>query len=411
MKPKHDQKFLRQAISTIPLRLRLGRDLRRLLKRGHPWVFAEALRQCPTAAPGTPVILLDHRKGEEIGRGFYDSQSALAVRMCTVEASETINDTWAEKRFTRALSLRQTLFFSQNGTGQTTGFRLFNGEGDGLPGLVVDVYGDTAVLQLDGDGANGFWHSLGIAEWVAQKLSLKCVYERPRTRGDLGRALVGIKPTAPIAFLENRIHFTAEVVQGQKTGFFLDQRENRQQIRQVAAGKRVLNLFGYTGGFSVYAGLGGASHVTTVDLAKPAIETAKHHWQLNGLPANQHQTIVGDAFEFLEQANKRHTQWELVIIDPPSFASAKKAVPQALTAYQKLVAAGASATTPAGLLAMASCSSHVTLNDFLEVCTEGISTAKRRATVLVINGQPPDHPTPLALPEFRYLKFVLMRVE
>lgn len=389
-----------------PIQLRLARDLTRSVKRGHPWVFAEALRQLPPAPPGTQAVLLDNKKGREIGRGFYDPRSPLAFRVCTTEPGETLNAHWAETRLARALTLRQTLFDEQ-----TSGFRLFNGEGDGLPGLICDIYGDTAVLQLDGPGPAGFWDMAGVARWVAQALSLSCVYERGRAGGQAGQLLLGKLPSGPVPFLENGARFSVDVIHGQKTGFFLDQRDNRQKIRELAAGRRVLNVFGYTGGFSVCAGLGGARHVITVDVAAPALEAAGQHWQLNGLPPTAHETAAADAFQFLAGAAEQRKTWDLVIVDPPSFASSKAAVSKAIAAYQKLIAAGAAVTTPEGLLAVASCSSHVTPEVFLSACEEGISMARRRATVLHIGGQPADHPSPLALPEFRYLKFVLLRVE
>ncbi len=395
---------LLQPRSGQPLQLRLARDLTRAIKRGHPWVYAEALRQLPPASPGAPAVLLDNKKGREIGRGFYDPHSPLALRICTTEPDEKINERWAQKRLERALALRHTLFDER-----TTGFRLCNGEGDGLPGLIADVYGDSAVLQLDGAGPAGFWDAAGIADWLAQVLSLRCVYERGRTEG---KSLVGDIPAAPIVFLENGIRFAVDVVRGQKTGFFLDQRDNRQKIRELAAGRRVLNLFGYTGGFSVYAGLGGASQVTTVDIAAPALAAAQANWALNELPPAKHEVVAADAFEFLAEAAANRRFWDVVVVDPPSFAASQAAVPKAMAAYQKLIAAAAAAVTlPTGLLAAASCSSHVSLEAFLSACEEGISLARRRATVLHLGGQPADHPTPLALPEFRYLKFVLMRVE
>jgi 23S rRNA (cytosine1962-C5)-methyltransferase len=202
-----------------------------------------------------------------------------------------------------------------------------------------------------------------------------------------------------------------DIIQGQKTGFFLDQRENRQLIRQVAAGRQTLNLFGYTGGFSVYAGLGGATHVTTVDLAGPALEAAQQNWQLNQLSPAAHETVKADGFEFLAQAAQQKRRWDLVIVDPPSFAHSRGDVEKAVGAYQSLIGAAAAITRPEGLLAAASCSSHIDLARFLAACEEGISQTRRRATILSITGQPADHPTPLPLPEFRYLKFVLMRVE
>lgn len=397
---------LLQPRSDQPVQLRLARDLTRAIKRGHPWVYAEALRQLPLAPPGTQAVLLDNKKGREIGRGFYDPHSPLALRICTTEPGEILNERWAQKRLERALALRRTLF-----DGRTTGFRLFNGEGDGLPGLIADLYGDSAVLQLDGAGPAGFWDAAGIAAWLAQALSLRCVYERGERGRSEGKSLVGDIPAAPVVFLENGVRFAVDVVRGQKTGFFLDQRDNRQKIKELAAGRRVLNLFGYTGGFSVYAGLGGASQVTTVDIAAPALAAAQANWELNDLPPAKHETVAADAFEFLADAAAGRRFWDLVVVDPPSFASSKAAVPKAIAAYQKLIAAAAAVTLPNGLLAAASCSSHVGLEAFLSACEEGISLARRRATVLHLGGQPADHPSPLALPEFRYLKFVLMRVE
>jgi 23S rRNA (cytosine1962-C5)-methyltransferase len=390
-----------------PLQLRLARDLTRSIKRGHPWIYAEALRQLPPAPPGTPALLLDNKKGREIARGFYDPHSPLAFRVCTTAPGEKLNERWAQKSFERALALRRMLFDQD-----TTGFRLFNGEGDGLPGLVCDIYGDGAVLQLDGAGPSGFWHALGIAQWLAQALPVNWVYERSRVEGNtVERPLLGETPSTPLHFLENGVSFAVDVVWGQKTGFFLDQRDNRQKIREVAAGRRVLNIFGYTGGFSIYAGLGGARHVTTVDLAAPALAAAQANWALNDLPPPLHEVVAADAFEFLAQAAEQGTFWDLVIVDPPSFAASQAAVPKAIAAYQKLIGAAAGVTAPGGLLAAASCSSHVGLEAFLSACEEGVSLARRKATVLYLGGQPADHPTPLALPEFRYLKFVLMRVE
>jgi 23S rRNA (cytosine1962-C5)-methyltransferase len=397
-----------QNYTNSPLKLKLARNLTRAIKQGHPWVFAEALRELPPAPPGSPAILLDNKKGRVIGRGFYDPHSSLALRICTVEAEQTLHDDWARSRFEQALALRRTWFDDR-----TTGFRLFNGEGDGLPGLICDLYGEVAVMQFDGAGAAGFWNPGGIAAWLVQTLPIRWVYRRSQARLAASEELLrGDSPMPwPVPFLENGVRFTADVSRGQKTGFFLDQRDNRQRIKAVAAGRRVLNLFGYTGGFSVYAGLGGASQVTTVDLAEPALAVAHTHWCLNGLEPANHKIAKADAFHFLEQAGQARQRWELVVLDPPSFAASKEAVPQAVAAYQRLISGAAAVTTRSGLLAAASCSSHIDPETFLQLCTGGISQARRQATVLGIYGQPADHPWPLACPELRYLKFVLLRLE
>jgi 23S rRNA (cytosine1962-C5)-methyltransferase len=386
------------------LKLQLARDLTRTLKRGHPWVYQDALRELPPAEAGSQARLFDRRGRYEIARGFYDPNSPIAFRVCTLSPNQSPSDGWVRRQLEQALRLRRSLFDRQ-----TTGFRLCHGEGDGLPGLVCDLYGQFAVIQLDGDGPAGFYDTAGVAAWLVEMLSVQGVYLQQR--GTIGQWLIGTAPGQPVPFLENGVRFTANPVDGQKTGFFLDQRENRAQIRTVAADKRVLNLFGYTGGFSVYAGLGGAADVTTIDLAAPALAMAEDHWQLNKLDPVHHRTVTADAFQFLEEAAQQEKQWDLVILDPPSFAPSEKAVAGARAAYQKLIAAGAAVTAPQGLLAAASCSSHIDLSTFLNLCEEGVSQARRRATVLAIHGQPPDHPAPLALPEFRYLKFVLIRLE
>ena len=408
------------------LRLQLSRDLIRTLKRGHPWVFADALHERPPALPGSLALLLNPQ-GKPLALGMYDPGPSLCFRACVVatdgdggtrgarpavrgDASRKrpaleLSEAWAANQLTRARDLRNALL-----SDDSTGYRLVNGEGDGMPGLVVDVYAETAVIRLDGEGPAGFWHAPGVARWVEQALGVTCVVERSRGE-EGGRTLVGSAPTEPVTFLENGVWFTADVLRGQKTGFFLDQRENRARVRSLSAGRRVLNLFGYTGGFSVYAGMGGASHVTTVDLAAPAIDAAQSHWRMNGLPHREHEPVVADVFDFLEQSARSGSRWDLVIADPPAFAPNQAAVPKALAAYRRLIAASAAVTEPGGWLCAASCSSHVALPEFLDACEEGIGLARRRATVLGIFGQPFDHPAPLAMPEYRYLKFVIMRVD
>ncbi len=393
--------------SSSPVVLRLNRDLVRMIKRGHPWVYGDALRELPKAPAGSPAVLLDNRKGQPVARGFYDPGCPVALRICETDPDLKLDDRWAERRLKAALTLRR-LF---SASGQTTGFRLFNGEGDGLPGLVADVYADTAVVKLDGEGPIGFWQVNEIAQWIARELKLNCVYERQKERGVTGRPLFGSEPVQPVMFSEHGLPFTADIVRGQKTGFFLDQRDNRQLIRAWAKDASVLNVFSYTGGFSVAAGAGGASQVTSVDIAPAAIEAANHHWRLNGLPESQHTGVAADAFDFLAQSASERRRWDIVILDPPSFAPNRESVPKAMSAYQNVVEAGSRVTAPHGMLAVASCSSHIDLPMFQECCEEGISRARRRGTVVTIAGQPSDHPTPLALPEFRYLKFVLLRLD
>jgi 23S rRNA (cytosine1962-C5)-methyltransferase len=392
-----------------PIKLQLSRDLVKTIKRGHAWVYAEALRKLPDASPGSPAVLLDNRGGREIARGYYDPTSPIAFRVCTTNPAVRINRAWAENQFLAAAALRNSMQFEAQ---QTNAYRLFNGEGDGLPGLVCDLYADHAVIATDGSGADNFWDAPQIAGWLNQQLGIKNVLLKSRSaEGKTITSVFGQAPQRPVEFVENGVDFSADLLHGQKTGFYLDQRDNRQRIRQLAMQKHVLNVFAYTGGFSVYAGLGGALEVTTIDQAEPALKAAKEHWRINGLDPKQHHVEGEDAFEYLKNAANQNLQWDLVILDPPSFAPSEAALPQARQAYTRLIELGAKLTTPGGMLAAASCSSHVDRAAFLQIIEQSISQARRKATLLGIHGQPADHPAPLVMPELSYLKFVLLSLD
>ncbi len=391
--------------TSSPVKLQLSRDLVKTIKRGHAWVYANALRSLPKAPPGTPAILLDNRGGREIARGYFDPISPIAFRVCSTSGTP-LDQQWAETQMTQAIALRKRLFDPRS----TTGYRLFNGEGDDLPGLVVDIYNRVAVVVTDGIAPGGFWQVSNIAEWLAGQLDLDRVIHRSREMEQPG-VIIGSTISDPIRFLENGLQFTADLIHGQKTGFFLDQRENRQRIIPLAQGRSVLNVFGYTGGFSVYAGKGGAERVTTLDTAAPALEFATHHWKLNNLDPGTHATIHADAFEFLAESVRKDQVWDLVILDPPSFAPSENAVPQAVQAYTKLIALGAQCTAKKGIIAAASCSSHIHTQAFLDIIENAVSQARRKAAILGVYGQPPDHPAPLVMPELRYLKFVLLHLD
>ena len=388
------------------IKLQLSKNLVKKIKQGHSWVYRQALRNTPNVEPGTQAILLDNRGGREVARGFYSPNSPIALRICTTNMGEEINSNWAIRNMTHALNGREA-FIDSN----TSGYRLFNGEGDQLPGLVCDVYGEHAVIKLDGEAAEGFWDVGAIAGWIVENLKIKTVIQKFRNpEKEKTKVLIGVEPKSPISFKENGVQFTADILKGQKTGFFLDQRDNRLRIQRISKNKSVLNVFGYTGGFSVFAGLGNAKHVITLDLAKPALELANQHWELNGLDSSKHKIIAADAFEFLDENMKKGNKWVLVILDPPSFAPSEESLPKAILAYTKLISLGAQVTEKNGLLAAASCSSHIGQEQFLEICAESISKARRKATVIGVHGQPMDHPSPLIMPELRYLKFILMKL-
>ena len=393
---------VRLSASTQPVIVHLRKDLTRDIKRGHVWLYGDAVDR-PRAPSGSYALLID-RHGQKIASGIYDADHPIVLRICRTTAPWDLNQEWFNGCMETALKLRHGLRATE-----TTGFRLINGEGDGLPGLVVDVYGDVGVVKLDGGAPQHFYDVRQVAEWLVKNTSCRTVIERSRQRGEPARLRTGAMPDQPIDFLENGLKFSADVLHGQKTGFFLDQRENRHLIRQLASDQSVLNLFSFSGGFSVAAGVGGCRHATSVDLAPAAIEAADHHWQLNGLDVQKHQGVVSDVFAFLESVPAGKC-WDIVICDPPSFAPSERTKRAAEEAYQRLALLSAKIVSPGGLIALASCSSHIDAANFEELNLAGIGRARRRATLIANRSLPLDHPTPFAMPELRYLKFQLLRL-
>lgn len=386
-----------------PIKIQLKKDLARSIKQGHAWIFSDAI-DTPNAPSGTSAELRG-RRGEVIASGMYCCEHPIPLRVCKTRPPWALDDDWFLDRLQSAILLREELIDSQ-----TTGYRLVSGEGDGLPGLVVDRYGRTAVIKLDAGAPLAFYQTQSIANWLANRLNLERVVFRPRGRGTKGLPLVGEMPIAPVEFLENGMRFTADVISGQKTGFFLDQRDNRHWVRSLSKGKRVLNLFSFSGGFSIAAGLGGAGRVTSVDIAAQAITACELHWQLNDLPSTNHQAVTGDCFEFTQQAASSQMTWDLVICDPPSFAPNQKSKANALNSYAKLARSCAAMVEANGLLALSSCSSHIGLADFANANVEGISRAGRQCKLVGERGLPGDHPTPPAMSELKYLKFQLFQL-
>ena len=385
--------------------LRLRKDLTRSIKRGHAWLYSDALELVP-AASGSVAILSDRSGEKRLASGIYDPEHAIPLRICRTQPPLALDEAWLTDQLRRAAQLRSAFF-----PPSTTGYRLVAGEGDGVPGLIIDIYDTTAVIKLDGGAPESFYVPRGIARWLSAEFGMRRVILRTRERGRGGETLLGDPPTEAVPFLENGLRFAADVVLGQKTGFFLDQRDNRALVERISRGRRVLNLYSFNGGFSVAAGRGGAEQVTSVDIAAPAIAAAEQHWLMNDLPAERHQGVTADCFNFLETCARDKQTWELVICDPPSFAPNEKSRDRALSAYGRLAQLAAKATASHGLLALASCSSHVDTLAFREVNTEALGRSRRSAMLLAENSLPLDHPTPLAMPELRYLKFQLFQLD
>lgn len=389
-----------------PHRIKMTRDLTKHIKRGNPWVFSDAVEKVKIPE-GSYGILLSH-KGEPVAHGFYSPNINLSFRVLNLE-DRKFTDKDVVTRIARAISNKKHLLTVENKC-----FRVINGEGDELPGVVADYYDGVVVMKLDGTASENFWKKEELAQYFMEQsqIPVKCVYyKRKNKEEDKGQILVGeCDNLESLEFIEHDVKFRTNIIDAAKTGFFLDQRENRNFIRNVSKDKTLLNLFGYTGGFSVYAGLGGASKVTTVDIAPQAIKASELNWEINLLPTEKHEAICTDAFEFVEEAQKSKKLWDIVITDPPSFAPNQKAVEAAKEAYIKIFAESLKLVKNEGFFAASSCSGHINFEEFLGIVQEALSKSRRRGKVLLVKGQPEDHPYPMALEEMRYLKFVYLQV-
>ena len=433
------------------LRLRVTATAETLLRGGHPWLFANSVRE--TNRPGTAgeLAVIYDRNDAFLAVGLYDPDSPIRARILHAGKPVTINENWWRGNLERALSRRTGLF-----DGQTNGHRWINGESDGWPGLVLDRYAGTLVLKM----YTAIWlprveeitrligetlkperlilrFSRNIQATAREKWRLEdgttaagarvCDPQRvagnaspannfhiiPRSEGagSQSRAPEAGPAQSTVIFQETGLSFEAEVVHGQKTGFFLDQRDNRRSVETHARGAEVLNAFSFSGGFSLYAARGGASSVTDLDISAHALESAKRNFQLNQTDAAvapcRHETIQTAAFLWLEQNTAR--TFDIVILDPPSLAKRETERAGAIQAYAKLAGNGIKALRPGGLLVAASCSAHVSAAEFFEAVHSATRRAGRGFTELKTTAHPADHPA--TFPEAQYLKCIYLRAK
>lgn len=378
------------------LKVKLTRNLRRNVMRGHPWVYREAITT-PAGIKSAQLCQVSDSKGE-LGWAIYDPHSPLALRIISTDRSPP-KPSFYESRFARAFALRANVRSES-----TNAYRLFNGEGDLLPGLVCDIYDKVAVVQFDGQGPGEFWQREFVSKWLIENAGCTSVIEKTRRSTERATELLaGEKPNMEVSIKENGSLFKVNLEKGQKTGFFLDQRENRLHIKSVSEGKSVLNLFSYTGGFSIYAGLGNAKRVASLDVSKGAIELAEQNWLLNKLDPSKHNGLCVDVFDYLRDDKE---MWDHIIVDPPSMSHSEDQRAIAKTKYIEVFAAAAKRVNKQGELSVSSCSSHISFDDFFEIIDEALSAARRTGQILRVAGQGPDHPFPHASHELRYLKFV-----
>jgi 23S rRNA (cytosine1962-C5)-methyltransferase len=384
---------------------------------------------------GDPVVVFD-RKNRFLAAGLWDPEGPIRIRVLTEGAPETVGEDLFRHRVRRALERRRALL----GAPEVTGIRLLHGESDGLSGLVADRFGDRVVLKVYSAawvphlatlarvlaGADGFGPAgppaSEVLVLVARRLErsplLPPALRHPallETAEEDGPR-PGAEPApfpgdGALPFLEHGLHFEAHPLVGHKTGFYLDQRDNRRRLRE-RTGARVLNVFSYTGGFSVAAARGGAREVTSLDVSAPALAQAERHFRLNAhepaVAAARHRTLEGDAFELLRSLATRGERFDTVVIDPPSFAKDLKSAPGALEHYTRLTTLGVALLEPGGLLVQASCSSRVSADDFHLAVHRGAREAGRPLAEIERTGHPLDHP--VVWPESAYLKALWARV-
>jgi 23S rRNA (cytosine1962-C5)-methyltransferase len=398
-----------------PVKLELQKDLARHLRNGHPWVYKRAIERAPAGLEAGAVVDVTSG-GKFVARGYYDPAGAVRVRVLTRDPAEAIGPLFWRRRIAKAVALRRAYVLSE----ETDCARLVHGESDGLPGVVIDLYDRLAVLKLYSAGLAP--HRGAILDALRGEVALDGIYGRDEeiARADAedelsdrdspparGQVLWGAEPPPEQIVREHGMRIAVDLRAGQKTGYFLDQRENRFALRRFARGRaRAANCFAYTGGFSVSAVLGGAREVISVDRDAGAMKLARRNFELNGIDPARHGFVTGDVLEFLRGEQK---PFDLIVLDPPAFAKSQKSVPAALDGYASLHRAALNVLAPGGILATASCSARVPAEDFLGAVREAASKTHTDLMLLEEKRQPPDHPALLAFPEGKYLKFFVFR--
>jgi len=376
------------------------------VRRYHPWVFSGAVKSVEGTPGDGDWVEVFSNKGGYLASGHFQSTGSIAVRLLTW-TRELPEAGFYERRITAALTLRQGAGLTDRS--DTNAFRLIFAEGDHLPGLIADYYDGHVVLQCHSAGMVSDLHSITEALQHVLGNRLKSIYHKPlKSEGTPAPGIPFLLGDASSAHvMEHGIRYRVNWVEGQKTGFFLDQRENRLLVKQLSAGKKVLNTFCYTGGFSLAALHGGATLVHSVDSSAGAIDMLRENLTLNGFPNEEHPAFVCDALQYLQE-NK--PDYDLIILDPPAYAKHLSARHNAVQGYKRLNATTIKAMKPGALLMTFSCSQVVDRKLFEATIMAAALAANRQVSILSRLSQPPDHPVSLFHPEGEYLKGLLLAV-
>lgn len=389
--------------------VRLKKNREASVARHHPWIFSGAIDKLVGNVESGDLVRVVDSNNQLLGIGAYSATSQIRVRMLNFNGEE-VNRAFYAQKIKHAVAKRKALLADEN----RTACRLIYGESDQLPGLIVDRYQDTLVCQFLFAGLEP--RKTEIVSLLAEITNCKTVFERsdttsrdkegmPQTTG----VLLGDMPQL-IRITENGMLFDVDVVTGQKTGFFLDQAENRQFVRQQSLARNVLNCFSYTGGFSVAALLGEASHVTSIDSSAPALDLLESNLALNGIDVNRHSTLNENVFHALRKFQSSGNTFDMIILDPPKFAENKNQVTKAARAYKDLALQACKLLTPGGMLVSFSCSGSIDMNLFQKITSDALLDAQRQGEIFHYLHQGEDHPIALEFPESQYLKGLACRV-
>ena len=389
--------------------IQLKRGKEESLHRFHPWVFSGAIHQTDSNIEEGDTVRVVTSSGEFIAVGHYQ-QGSIAVRVLSFSDVD-IDDAYWASRLQSALSMRQAIGLADSPTNNT--YRLVHGEGDHLPGLIIDIYGKTAVMQAHSIGMHLCRKQIAVQLVKVMGERLQHVYYKSET------TLPYMEPENGFLYggsndnvaLENGLKFYVDWLRGQKTGFFVDQRENRLLLQQYARGRRVLNMFCYTGGFSFYAMRGGAELVHSVDSSAKAIELTNRNVELNFPGDQRHKAFCEDAFKYMDNVPADNVPYDLVVLDPPAFAKHRGALHNALKGYTRLNQKAMQIIAPGGILFTFSCSQVVTKDNFRNAVFTAAALARRKVRILHQLHQPADHPINIYHPEGEYLKGLVLYVE
>jgi 23S rRNA (cytosine1962-C5)-methyltransferase len=403
--------------SSSLLRLRVSAVAESKIRAHHPWLFSDSIREQNREGRLGELAVIYDRKDKFLAVGLFDPESPIRVRMLHAGQPQAVDEKWWVENLRAAVARREGLIDEH-----TNACRLIHGESDRWPGLVLDRYHHTLVMKL----YTAAWlpRLPQLIQLIGDALAPKSIVLR------LSRNIQGIAreqfafadgnemlPASsrqpppnrgPIEFLESGLRFEADVIRGQKTGFFLDQRENRRRVESLAAGREVLNAFSFSGGFSLYAARAGATAVSDLDISTHALEGAKRNFGLNQTVPNvrecRHETLQGDAFKWLADTTRK---FDLIVLDPPSLAKREVERTGAIQAYEKLASTAVKCLRQGGILVAGSCSAHVSASEFFDAVRRAVKHSRRRFTELDTTGHPPDHPAAFA--EAQYLKCIYLK--